>query len=99
MEGLNEEQKATIAAKRAEALTQAEEAFNKLDLDGSGQIERDELATLAQQSGQSFGGSEEEINNFISTFDTDGDGQVSRDEWLTFFGNMFDNVIAQGLAQ
>ena len=46
-----------------------------------------------------MGGSEAEINQFISTFDTDGDGKVSKDEWLTFFGNMFDNVIAQGLTQ
>ena len=100
MEGLTEEQKQTIAGKRAEALQQAEEAFNKLDLDGSGEIERNELEQLARQSASAIGsGSDSDINDFIATFDTDGDGKVSRDEWLTFFGNMFDQVIAQGMAQ
>ena len=98
MEGLTEEQKSTIAQKRAEALQQAEEAFNKLDLDGSGEIERNELEQLARSSASSMGGGESDINDFIATFDTDGDGKVSRQEWLTFFGNMFDQVIAQGMA-
>merc|ERR1712150_236263 len=98
MEGLTEEQKSQISQKRAEALAQAEEAFRKLDLDGSGEIERNELQELARSSGSAIGGGENDINDFINTFDTDGDGKVSLQEWLTFFGNMFDQVIAAGMA-
>ena len=40
---------------------------------------------------------EAKIKEFLDSFDTDGDGKIQREEWLTFFGNLFDSVIAAGL--
>ena len=43
MEGLSAEDQANIATARAAALATAEEAFNKLDLDGNGEVDRAEV--------------------------------------------------------
>ena len=96
MEGLNEEQRQQIAAAREQALATAEEAFNKLDIDGNGEVDRSEVMTLAKQGqGLPAGTSEAKINEFFATFDADGDGKIQKSEWLNFFGQLFDSVIAQ----
>ena len=41
---------ATIAAARAEALQTAREAFQKLDLNGDGNVDKDELRQIALQA-------------------------------------------------
>ena len=84
-------------ANRSEALRNATTDFNKIDLDNSGELERHEIASLALQSGSSFGNLDEEVNNFLSNFDSDGDGNVSFKEWLDYFGELFDTVIAPSL--
>ena len=71
----------------------AGEAFEKLDVDGSGELEREEITQLAGQMGN-FAGNEEErerkIDQFFKDFDTDGDGMISKQEWVDFFGRQFD---------
>ena len=39
----------------------------------------------------------EKINQLFDTFDSNKDGVISKDEWITFFGQVFDTVLAQGL--
>ena len=92
-----------IATARAQALDTAREAFAKLDIDGNGQVEKDELRQFSMQA-EIGGGAidaddrEKKIAEFFATFDTDGDGKVSLDEWLNFFGHLFDTVVQQTLA-
>ena len=101
MAELSEEQNLQIAEARKQALAQALEAFNKLDLDGSGAIERSEIQELVRSSASGMmngeGNNDQKINEFIETFDTDGDGAVQKQEWLDFFGRLFDSVIQTGM--
>ena len=100
MDALTQEQKDEIATKRAEALKQAEDGYAKLDTNGDGVIDRDELKAMAKEAGQNLTGGQMEakIDEFLNTFDSNNDGVVSKQEWLDFFGNLFDAVIAQGLS-
>ena len=103
MEGLSAEDQANIATARAAALATAEEAFNKLDLDGNGEVDRSEVQQLASQGvglpdNADPAAREAKINEFFASFDADGDGKIQKSEWLNFFGSLFDSVIEQGLA-
>lgn len=89
---------ATIAAARAEALTTAREAFQKLDLNGDGNVDKDELRQIALQAELGIGNvdaaeREAKIADFFQTFDANGDGKVQLSEWEAFFGNLFDTVV------
>ena len=101
---LSEADQASIATARAAALEQAEVAFARLDLDGNGEVDREEIMKLAE-SGQGLpdGASQEakeaKIKEFLDSFDQNGDGKIQKSEWLAFFGNLFDSVIEAGLSQ
>ena len=102
MASLSDADKANIAQAREAALAQAEEAFKKLDLDGNGEVDREEIMKLAEQGqglpdGASAEAKEAKIKEFLDSFDQDGDGKIQKSEWLMFFGNLFDSVIAAGL--
>ena len=104
MDALSAEDQANIATARAAALATAEEAFNKLDLDGNGEVDRSEVQQLASQGvglpdNADPAAREAKINEFFTSFDADGDGKIQKHEWLNFFGSLFDSVIEQGLAQ
>ena len=51
MENLTEEQRNIIAQKRAEAIAEAKAAYEKLDTNGDGHIDRDELKAHATAAG------------------------------------------------
>ena len=103
MQNLSAEDQANIATARAAALSTAEEAFNKLDINGDGEVDRTEVQQLAT-SGAGLPDNadpaqkEAKINEFFASFDADGDGKIQKSEWLNFFGSLFDSVIEQGLA-
>ena len=92
-----------IAQARAEALRTAEEAFNKLDVNGDGTVTKEELQGLAASSTDGSGADASaitaKVQEFIDNFDQDGDGKVQKQEWLNFFGAMIDEVIATNMAQ
>ena len=94
---------ATVAAAREEALRTAEEAFAKLDLNGDGNVDKEELRKIAADSSVNFGGEmdvaarEAKIDEFFATFDANGDGKVQKQEWLDFFGGLFDAVVQQAM--
>ena len=95
---LSEEQTAEVARIRGETLTQVGEEYDKLDSNGDGNVDRDELIAVARAQGQGKNVPEEDLNTFFTTFDANGDGKVSRQEWLDFFGRMFDEQMAPLLA-
>eukprot|EP00557_Chaetoceros_sp_GSL56_P010413 CAMPEP_0176480050 /NCGR_PEP_ID=MMETSP0200_2-20121128/2070_1 /TAXON_ID=947934 /ORGANISM="Chaetoceros sp., Strain GSL56" /LENGTH=498 /DNA_ID=CAMNT_0017876143 /DNA_START=294 /DNA_END=1790 /DNA_ORIENTATION=+ len=77
-------------------------AFEKLDRDGSGYIEREEVKDLLVEV---YGGEEElpsfEVQAFVKFFDSNGDGRISWDEFEKGLGVMADqkkrkNVKSQG---
>ena len=98
MEGLSASDQAQIATARAAALATAEEAFAKLDINGDGEVDRDEVKQLAT-SGMGLPDNsdattrEAKINEFFASFDANGDGKIQKQEWLDFFGSLFDSVI------
>ena len=101
-QNLSESDQQAIATARAAALQQAEEAFAKLDLDGNGEVDRNEIMQLASQGmglpeQANEAAKEAKIKEFLDSFDTDGDGKIQKSEWLNFFGQLFDSVIAAGL--
>ena len=101
---LSESDKEQISTARLAALATAEEAFNKLDLNGDGDVSREEVMALAEQgSGLPDGANAEEketkIREFFESFDANGDGRIQKSEWLEFFGKLFDSVIEAGLNQ
>jgi len=60
-------------------------AFDKLDVDGSGTVERSEVSTLLEEI---YGGTppEFEVNTFMRLFDADNDGVVSWEEFASTLG-------------
>ena len=52
----------------------SEDVFKKLDLDGSGTLERSELVHNARTNQLLPEDEEQFVNNFLQRYDTDGDG-------------------------
>jgi len=104
MASLSQDDQAQIAQARVAALATAEEAFNKLDINGDGDVDKNEVMQLADQGeglpdGANSAEKEAKIKEFFDSFDANGDGKIQKSEWLEFFGKLFDSVIAQGLNQ
>ena len=87
---------ASAATARATVLERVLFAFNELDLDGNGEIDRGEVEQLASQG---EGLADAKIDELFATFDTDGDGLIQKSEWLTFYGSLFDAAIGKGPAE
>ena len=96
-QNFNEEMKALRIANAEKAeqtaqlkeftLQQVCEEFDRLDVNGDGEVDGNELFELARKKGDVSGKS---VAQFMKTFDTDGDGVVSRQEWIDYFAKMFD---------
>jgi len=63
----------------AEQRAELQDAFKLFDKDGSGYIDRDELAGLMKALGVDLG--ESELNNMYTEMDPSGDGQIDFDEF------------------
>lgn len=104
---MSEEMKMMLAA-RQQAITSAGAEFDKLDLDGSGEVDQKELvefaraqagSTRANMSTEDQVKAEAKLEAMIDRFDANDDGRVSKAEWSQFFGRMFDATMAQELAK
>eukprot|EP00931_Biecheleriopsis_adriatica_P093258 TRINITY_DN67000_c0_g1_i1.p1 TRINITY_DN67000_c0_g1~~TRINITY_DN67000_c0_g1_i1.p1 ORF type:complete len:176 (-),score=33.95 TRINITY_DN67000_c0_g1_i1:593-1120(-) len=65
-----------------ESVVSIQSIFQKWDLDGSGTIERQELATVMFSLSTTM--TESDIDNLLQAIDLDGDGVISFDEFLTW---------------
>ena len=104
---LNQQEQDELAQSRLEALEKAGRVFDRLDVNGDGEIERAEVSSLARQG---LGGlarlsqfdeqtREAKVDEFIKSFDSNGDGKIQRSEWLAFYGNLFDQAIGAGFSK
>lgn len=81
MAQLSQADQEQIATARAAALAQAEEAFNKLDLDGNGEVDRQEICQLAGAGlpeGCDEATKNSKVQEFLDSFDADGDGKIQK---------------------
>ena len=101
VENLDAAQKEIVANQRQAALASALDAFKSMDANSDGELSRDEIKALlnSQKDKLPDGASEAKINEFFDQFDKDKDGKVQQSEWLGFFGDLFDSVLAESLAQ
>ena len=58
-------------------------AFNKFDKDGSGSIDREELADLSKELGSEL--TEEQLKNALKDLDLNGDGVIDIDEFARWY--------------
>ena len=68
--------------KRAEE-AQLREFFNEIDTDGSGFLDRDEIAALAKRLGVEF--SERELDEAMAEMDADGGGEIDFEEFAAWW--------------
>ena len=88
-----------LLAARNQALQDATIAFESVDVNGDGQIDIGEAQKLVKYSSihkESVGSSQAMVDTFFRSFDTDGDNKISKSEWLTFYGNLFDDIYKSG---
>ena len=58
-------------------------AFNKFDKDGSGSIDKDELADLSKELGAEL--TEDQLTNALKDLDLNGDGVIDIDEFSRWY--------------
>jgi len=68
--------------KAAENVNEAMTLFHEIDVDGSGELDNEELNGLLVSLGLNL--DEERINDIIRTYDIDGGGTIGMDEFLYF---------------
>ena len=91
---LSQEQIEAIKQIKSETLDKIGYEFDKLDLNGDGSIEKDELLLVASRYGSSGDQmTREKLGEFFQTFDKDSDGVVTRKEWMDWFEQMFDQSL------
>ena len=86
-----------------QAREQADAIFQKLDLNGNGSIDKEELRQVMQNDPtcqplppnlcQDMS-SEEVINKFFAEADTNADGVVTKDELMQFMDRMIEQMFA-----
>ena len=83
----------------------ATEAFDQLDVNKDGKLDRNELKQMALAAFDSLfpvslqelpeGAREAEMDRYFEQIDTSKDGYIQRDEWLQFFKIMYDDAMEQ----
>eukprot|EP00929_Paragymnodinium_shiwhaense_P034535 TRINITY_DN18779_c0_g2_i1.p1 TRINITY_DN18779_c0_g2~~TRINITY_DN18779_c0_g2_i1.p1 ORF type:complete len:2004 (+),score=587.90 TRINITY_DN18779_c0_g2_i1:82-6093(+) len=71
----------------------AEELFRRVDTDGSGELDRDELAAVVRKLHRGF--TEEELDKLFHFLDADGGGTVSVDEFCQALETFRGDVVIQ----
>merc|ERR1712216_263386 len=66
--------------------------FKKIDLDGDGNLEREEIFKFC-------GGSKQFAADLMFDLDEDQDGQVTMDEWLAYFAKLLAEDGMEGLLE
>ena len=69
---------ASLALSPEEMIQKYQDAFDKMDQNGTGYLERCDLETLLSSIS-----SENEIDNLLAHFDDSKDGKISRDEFIS----------------
>jgi len=59
------------------------DVFDKIDVDGNGELDRDELAELFKSIGAHL--SEDELDKVFAQLDHDGDGVIGKEEFCTWY--------------
>jgi len=78
-------------AEEGEKKTPLQEAFEQIDEDNSGTLDREEVRSLVEMAGKTF--SEAELDDAMKELDPSGDGQVDFDEFKAYWE---DNIVAGG---
>ena len=69
----------------------AREIFRKFDIDGSGEIDRQELGKVFQMLGKGED-NEKDIDRVMTQFDIDGSGSIEEDEFIEFLMQLKDEI-------
>ena len=85
------------------ALENAEEAFKRLDRNGNGFIDKNDLRHIRQEMNSDPTTNEANIEAFneaniealMQTCGNRSDGTIQLSDWLDFFGGLFDSMIPQ----
>merc|ERR1719482_1965736 len=72
-----------VKERLAEQFDSADNAFDKFDTDGNGELSKDEFIKAAMED---MGLSKREAEKIFEQADLDGDGKLTRDEFATAFG-------------
>ena len=96
MSFISEEDKQSILDGRAQTLEDALKGFEALDLNDDGYVEKHDLIEMTKQC---MDLTDEDVDDFFTTFDIRREGRVSKSEWETVFGNLYDSHIAKGLEE
>ena len=74
-----EQAKVASDSRRGDSLTACRALFDRIDVDGSGTLEREEIAMLATKMGRGLKSAE--LDSAMEAMDADGNGSVDFDEF------------------
>ena len=108
VELLDEQNRKKIELGRERAKLKAEQAFDQLDTNKDGHLDKNEIIELtmkhlpgvaAEDTSEDQSKRESKILEFFSIFDENRDGRIQKDEWMNFFAKLFDKIIDEELRQ
>ena len=77
---------------RLSDMSRAEIEFNRLDINGDGRVDKNEVRQLlwGHLGGSNLFDKEAKIEQFFKRADLNGDGKIDKAEWLEFYSQNFD---------